>query len=358
MELKNKFVILLIFLFSHICLYANDFSPEGYEFSSIKLSNPKNCILLKEEVYVHLDTIVKTYEINSKEEVVINCRIDFKTIPESGTCVYNPYPLDYKITINGKNTAFKFINDGNEITDIKEAVNTCYDIENSFEFPFHAKKGLNTIIIEYTSDIGRSLINFNTELNRSMDYKASFVIDMENTGLWLHGIDDAQVEKFHYSFLRKKEINIPNTIELTKEKNKIILSGFETLACSSYHIGLAPFIDYAYHSGFSFKIYTGVDSIYNQDNDTDYSKTLFDKIDLIFMTPYQLSILRNGFYACHGYDFKNEEFKKVFKNPFTGKYQVNPNFSESDFNEIERKNIEIIREIENLKNPILLSDYL
>ena len=55
---------------------------------------------------------------------------------------------------------------------------------------------------------------------------------------------------------------------------------------------------------------------------------------------------------------KNEEFKKVFKNPFTGKYQVNPNFSESDLNEIERKNIEIIREIENLKNPILLSDYL
>ena len=53
-----------------------------------------------------------------------------------------------------------------------------------------------------------------------------------------------------------------------------------------------------------------------------------------------------------------EEFKKVFKNPYTGNYQVNPNFSESDFNEIERKNIEIIREIENLKNPILLSDYL
>ncbi len=102
----------------------------------------------------------------------------------------------------------------------------------------------------------------------------------------------------------------------------------------------------------------GVDSIYNQDNEIDYSKTLFDKSDLIFMTPYQLSILRNGFYACHGYDFKNKEFKEIYKNPFTGKYQDNPNFSESDFNEMERKNIEIIREIENLNNPILLSDFL
>ena len=28
MELKNKFVLFLIVLFSHICLYAYDFSPE------------------------------------------------------------------------------------------------------------------------------------------------------------------------------------------------------------------------------------------------------------------------------------------------------------------------------------------
>ena len=37
-------------------------------------------------------------------------------------------------------------------------------------------------------------------------------------------------------------------------------------------------------------------------------------------------------------------------------YKVNPNFSESVFNEVERKNIELIKEMENMKEPILLYD--
>lgn len=359
MELKrNKFVLLIVFLFSHICLYAWD-TTEAYEFSTIKFSNTENCILLKEEVYIHAFTMKRTYEIENTKEELINCRIDFKTIPDSGRRTSKPYPVDYKITINGKRAAFKFINDGKEITDIeKEEVNTCYDIDNCFEFPFYAKKGTNIIVIEYTSDIGRSSIHFNTDLKRSNDYKSGFIIDMENKNHYLSKMYDMKKENFFFSFFKEEKINIPDNIILTKEKNKITVSGFETLPSSSYYIGIGTFIDYSCMTGFSFKFYNSIDSVYCYDNDTDYSKTLFDKSDLIFMTPYQLSILRNGFYACHGYDFKNEEFKKVFKNPYTGNYQVNPNFSESDFNEIERKNIELIREIENLKNPILLSEFM
>lgn len=359
MELKNKFIVLIIFLFSHIYLYAYDFSIEAYEFTPIKFSNTENCVLLKEEIRIQYFTMKRTYEIESKKEEVINCSIDFNTIPDSGRRTSKPYPVDYKITINGKKTDFKFINDGKEIADIEtEDVNTCYDIHNSFEFPFYAKKGNNIIVIEYSSSFPRSPIHFNTDLKRSNDYKTGIIIDMENENYYLSKMYDMKKENFFFSFFKEEKINIPDNIILTKEKNKITVSGFETLSSSSYYIRIGPFIDYAYHSGFSFKIYTGVDSIYNQDNEIDYSKTLFDKSDLIFMTPYQLSILRNGFYACHGYDFKNKEFKEIYKNPFTGKYQVNPNFSESDFNEIERKNIELIREIENLKNPILLSDFL
>ncbi len=359
MELRSKFVILLIFLFSHICLYAYD-TTEAYEFSPIKFSNTENCILLKEEVYIHVFTLKRTYEIENKKEEVINCCINFTTIPDRGTMqTRDPYPVDYKITINGKKTDFKFINDGKEITDIEtEGVNTCYDIDNSFEFPFYAKKGNNIIVIEYTSNFPKSPIHFNTDLKRSNDYKSGFIIDNENVNKYLCRIYDIKKENFFFSFLKEEKTNIPDNILLTKEKNKITLSGFETLPSSSYHISIGTFIDYAYMTGFSFKFYNSINSVYYYANGTDYSKTLFDKSDLIFMTPYQLSILRNGFYACHGYDFKNKEFKEIYKNPFTGKYQVNPNFSESDFNEIERKNIELIREIENLKNPILLSDFL
>ena len=37
---------------------------------------------------------------------------------------------------------------------------------------------------------------------------------------------------------------------------------------------------------------------------------------------------------------------------------VKKGFDEKSFNEIEKKNIELIRELENIKEPILLSDYL
>lgn len=39
-------------------------------------------------------------------------------------------------------------------------------------------------------------------------------------------------------------------------------------------------------------------------------------------------------------------------------YIGNLSFSESLFNEIEKYNIELIKRIENAKEPILLSDYL
>ena len=47
----------------------------------------------------------------------------------------------------------------------------------------------------------------------------------------------------------------------------------------------------------------------------------------------------------------------VFKE-YGKEYKVNPNFSESDLNETERKNIELIREMESITEPILLSDFL
>ena len=77
------------------------------------------------------------------------------------------------------------------------------------------------------------------------------------------------------------------------------------------------------------------------------------------MNRIQLSILRNAFYALHGYNFKNNELKEFFFNNLDGYSElVKKGFDEKSFNEIEKKNIELIRELENIKEPILLSDYL
>ena len=59
--------------------------------------------------------------------------------------------------------------------------------------------------------------------------------------------------------------------------------------------------------------------------------------------------------------FSKEKWKEYFTQIFDDngyKYTNNPNFSESLFNEIEKNNIELIKIIENTKEPILLSEYL
>jgi hypothetical protein len=62
-------------------------------------------------------------------------------------------------------------------------------------------------------------------------------------------------------------------------------------------------------------------------------------------TKSQLRLFINFFYAIHGYNFKNAIYKNFFQNL---RYSVNYNFSENDFNEIERKNIDYLIKLERM----------
>ena len=85
------------------------------------------------------------------------------------------------------------------------------------------------------------------------------------------------------------------------------------------------------------------------------------EVDIFTLSKKQLSILRNSLYAKRGYNFKNKELRDYFEANCEVQginYIVNTNFSESDFNETEKQNIEIIKKMENLKTLLLLSDFL
>ncbi len=80
---------------------------------------------------------------------------------------------------------------------------------------------------------------------------------------------------------------------------------------------------------------------------------------LLFYTRNQLKLFINFFYAFHGYDFQDRKYKEHFQgidsfyyygdNPqFLDYYKVNPDFSEDDFNEYERKNIDFLMRLEKL----------
>ncbi|OGP59180.1 MAG: hypothetical protein A2V67_07745 [Deltaproteobacteria bacterium RBG_13_61_14] len=58
------------------------------------------------------------------------------------------------------------------------------------------------------------------------------------------------------------------------------------------------------------------------------------------LSPHQLRIFRNAFYARHGKIFKSKDLNEFFKKYEC--YQPDPNFDESRLNEIEKANIEKI----------------
>ena len=124
--------------------------------------------------------------------------------------------------------------------------------------------------------------------------------------------------------------------------------------CPSQDFSLYHFLYKKYFHNFEEDVFLGFRS-------KNLSKELLSKADLFTLSKRQLSILRNSFYAKYGYGFKNKEVRAYFEANCKDQgveYKVNPNFSESDFNETERKNIELIREMESMKTPVLLSDYL
>jgi hypothetical protein len=76
--------------------------------------------------------------------------------------------------------------------------------------------------------------------------------------------------------------------------------------------------------------------------------------DIKLFTSNQIRLFINFFYAIHGYDFKNPVYKNYFQNLRSfgdynnTKYKINPNFTEKNFNEIERKNINYLLKIERM----------
>jgi hypothetical protein len=76
------------------------------------------------------------------------------------------------------------------------------------------------------------------------------------------------------------------------------------------------------------------------------SKRRLAPYELVFLTNKQLRLMRNAFYARHGYIFKDNALKKAFSMIFG--YRENHDFSESMLTDIDRANIVIIGELERI----------
>ena len=71
--------------------------------------------------------------------------------------------------------------------------------------------------------------------------------------------------------------------------------------------------------------------------------------ELIFLTNNQLRIIRNVFYARHGFIFKARDLQEIFERFWSfGQPEPNPNFTEDMLTDIDRANITTIQRLEAL----------
>jgi hypothetical protein len=77
-----------------------------------------------------------------------------------------------------------------------------------------------------------------------------------------------------------------------------------------------------------------------------------EETDIHAYTKNQVRLFINFFYAIHGYDFRNPLYKNYFikqRSIHNGRnYTINQNFSENDFNEYERRNIDYLLKMEKM----------
>jgi hypothetical protein len=88
-----------------------------------------------------------------------------------------------------------------------------------------------------------------------------------------------------------------------------------------------------------------------RDIDENISKRELRQYELIFLNKNQLRIMRNTFYAIYGYRFNYKTLSEILYDCIYEEIPdrwYNPNFSEALLSPIERKNIEIIQNLENM----------
>ena len=183
--------------------------------------------------------------------------------------------------------------------------------------------GKMTVIINHGDDVLIDLVNFGGSHIRDSGIKPSEFI-WEANG------------KYKYIFKNVKPQN-------SRENMFIVYQPFDIYGEYDDEFGVKPRNGRGYHI-----------NKYHYDHWWAWDEYLLYKnpTDIQHYTKNQIRLFINFFSAIHGYDFKNPLYKEYFQkiedfgDKNNTKYKVNPNFSENDFNEIERKNVNYLLNLE------------
>lgn len=363
MEIKKNISILLFFFLLSLKLFSNSFIVEPFVIS-------EDCIQINYETVIFKEHEIKViYDLENTSNNKVSSIISIICYPTNGVrWLLSPVliPDNFKIFLNDLEIDYQILFSDKEYT--KDSVLKDRGEGNSeihFQLTWDSKES-KQIIFTYENDAKFLKHEFDTTFklterhffnSRSIEKKAIYIPNDSNlrfdTGFSLQNFiifsNNEYINTMDYSRIYEKD-NFKWIYIIPNDVNEIV--------CIQDYFGFSW--DWARLHLYYKECYPSIKEknilFFSSKN---LERDFLTKLDLFTLSKKQLSILRNSFYAKYGYDFKNKELREYFEANCKSQgitYKVNPNFSESVFNEVERKNIEHIKEMENMKEPILLSD--
>ncbi|MDE7290679.1 MAG: YARHG domain-containing protein [Treponemataceae bacterium] len=363
MALKQKFTFLIVFAISIFSCFCFDFGSgqNPFDVSSL-LFDKEGAFVISQTINCTEDRIEINYVVkNSTDlEMIVPAKFECAPLGDQRSANDIAIPYGFKILINGKDAKFTVYNGYAQIKNYYE--NNSYDKKSEIHFNMtipSKEKIVVKVSYQNLQNAGTNQTGTNFKyLIKLQKNKNNEPIDYD----------------FSYTSSKDSEAYIENIIifdgndDIYPELNYNIERSFSAGNVWSFNI-----VGHAFESD-NMYVFMGLtyydlsaDStdirIYSHNNtrtiyfkDRNLTQEPIEQKELFFLSNEQLRLLRNAFYAIHGYHFKSHGLQNYFTKFMW--YKVNPNFSESDFNETERKNIALIRKMENMKTPLSFSDYL
>lgn len=325
----KKFLLVLLGLFMVLSLYANDtyFSLTGG--SLVPADYEENSIQMKEEL-IHIQLEDDYYEVT----------VDFQFYNYGETVnliVGFPFLCD-GLNGEGKIYDFKCWTDGKETSYVDSPISMEWkkitDLQNAYirEIKFKKNKITKTRI-QYKSSYAHGSPSFNIA-----EYLYGTGKPWKNSiGKLTLQIDNrCTYTKVSEVSMADKEIETKNFIRLSDTLFECVFYDVEPEKLSeSFYIYCENCIMDTGPRAFPAYFF--------------YIERLATEDDIFWMSSKHLRLARNMIYALHGYEFKSTDINEYIKRNdeyWRTPYKVNPDFSEDDFSEIEKANIQFLLEHE------------
>lgn len=150
---------------------------------------------------------------------------------------------------------------------------------------------------------------------------------------------------FHFEHYFFDEINFDRIVENNKPVNIKVLSNPDSRSF------IIEYNDLNLSIGTKLKMYLQNDNfdVFGLRWDYNFEYYVYPSYCFELLTNEQLQKSRNLIYAFHGYSFKSKDLREFF-GKWDNWYKPTNNFSETMFNEKEKKNLELIQQEESRRN--------